>query len=206
MAGDSSASGRFQIFPTYDVFVTYILVLRLAAVTVFWGTAVYIAWRKPKDWMVLYVSATLLMMSYMFAFQSDVDRWRFPDELLHVLPAIEWVAPLLFTACFFLLFYLFPDGRFMPRWIGLVSIGFVAGALTLFVSLEDVLGISEDFAWALFMLSILTFAIIGLISQLFKWRKATLGPKTTNTFSIVSLNCLYFTTPNTNDFFFYVFR
>ena len=45
--------------------------LRLIAAAVFWVTAIYIVWRKPKEWMVLYLSATLLMMSYLFAFQLD---------------------------------------------------------------------------------------------------------------------------------------
>ena len=94
------------IFPTYDAFVTYLLALRLIAVAVFWGTAVYLVWRKPKEWMVVYVSATLLMLSYMLVFQSDLDRWRFPNELLKLVPAIEWIAPLLFLICFFLFFYL----------------------------------------------------------------------------------------------------
>lgn len=165
------------IFPTYDAFVAYILLLRMAAVVVFWGTAVYIAWRKPKDWMVLYVSATLLMMSYLFAFQSDVDRWRFPDDLLTLFPAIEWIAPLLFATSFFLLFYLFPDGRFTPRWIGLVGLGSMGTSLIFFSNVGATIGLSEELAWFLFMLSILIFAFIGLASQVLKWRKATLVQK-----------------------------
>ncbi len=165
------------IFPTYPDFVRYLLVLRMLAVAVFWGTAVIIAWRKSNDWLVLYVSATLLMMSYLFAFQSDTERWRFPLRLLTIFPAIEWMAPLLFAVCFFLLFYLFPDGRFTPRWIGLVGIAGAGVSLIFFAGLENVLGISEDAGWFLFIFSLLSIAFVGLISQGIKWRSATLLQK-----------------------------
>ena len=165
------------IFPTYDAFVTYLLALRLIAVAVFWGTAVYLVWRKPKEWMVVYVSATLLMLSYMLVFQSDLDRWRFPNELLKLVPAIEWIAPLLFLICFFLLFYLFPDGRFLPKWIGVLG-ATTTGVSLLFVSqLEAAFNVSEDTVWILFVLSIFLFALMGLVSQALKWRKATVVEK-----------------------------
>lgn len=166
-----------NLFPTYDAFVTYLLVLRLLAVTVFWGTAVYIVWRKPKEWMVVYVSATLLMMSYMLVFQSDMDRWRFPNELLELIPAVERIAPLLFLICFFLLFYLFPDGRFVPKWIGVLGIAVTGTSILFFSQFETALNISEEIEWVLFVISIFLFAFIGLISQAFKWRKATVVEK-----------------------------
>lgn len=165
------------IFPTYDAFVTYLLALRLSAVAVFWGTAVYLVWRKPKEWMVVYVSATLLMMSYMLVFQSDMDRWRFPNELLELMPAVEWIAPSLFFICFFLLFYLFPDGRFVPKWIGLLGLAVTGMTILFFNQLEMNLNISEETGWILFVFSIFLFALIGLISQALKWRKATVVEK-----------------------------
>lgn len=165
------------IFPDFDTFVTYLLVLRLTAGAVFWGTAVAIVWRRPQEWMVVYVSATLLMMSYLFAFQSDVGRWRFPTELLELIPAIEWIAPLLFSICFFLLFYLFPDGRFTPRWIGVLGIAVTGIFIVFFSQLERALGLSEELAWGLFLTSVFLFAIIGLFSQMLKWRQATLVQK-----------------------------
>ena len=114
----------------------YAISIAVVALAVFWGTAVYLAWRKRNDWLVLYISATLLMMSFLFAFRSDVDRWRFPAGLLAIFPAIEWLAPTLFAICFFLLFYLFPDGRFTPRWIGLAGVVGAAASLFFFAGLE----------------------------------------------------------------------
>ncbi len=166
-----------NLFATYDAFVTYLLALRLTAVAVFWGTAVYIVWRKPREWMVSYVSATLLMMSYLFAFQSDIDRWRFPADLLELIPAVAWLAPSLFTICFFLLFYLFPDGRFLPKWIGVLGLAVTGAAILFFSRLETGLNLSEETAWVLFVFSIFVFALIGLFSQALKWRKATVVEK-----------------------------
>ena len=165
------------IFPTVDAFVTYLLGLRLSAVAVFWGTAVYLVWRKPKEWMVIYVSATLLMMSYMLVFQSDMDRWRFPAELVELFPAVEWIAPTLFLICFFLLFYLFPDGRFFPKWVGLLGVAVTGISILIFRQLATILNLSEEAGWLLFVFSIFLFALIGLISQAIKWRKATVVEK-----------------------------
>lgn len=166
-----------NIFPTYDAFVSYLLVLRMSAVAVFWGTAVYLVWRKPKEWMVVYVSATLLMMSYMLAFQSNMDRWRFPNELLQLIPAVEWIAPSLFLICFFLLFYLFPDGRFLPKWIGLLGVAITGISILFFSRLEIGRNISEEIGWVLYVFAFFVFALIGLISQALKWRKATMVEK-----------------------------
>ncbi|MCA9986918.1 MAG: hypothetical protein KDE59_21565, partial [Anaerolineales bacterium] len=166
-----------NIFPSFHAFVIYLLGLRLAAVGVFWSVAIYIVWRKPKEWMVVYVSATLLMMSYMLAFQANIDRWRFPAGLLELVPAIDWIAPLLFLVCFFLLFYLFPDGRFLPKWIGLLGLA-TTGMAFLFIGWSgNVLNLPAETAWVLSIFSILVFALIGLISQILKWRQVTMVAK-----------------------------
>jgi signal transduction histidine kinase len=160
-------------FPNYAAFVNYVLFLRLLVVVVYWVTAVYIAWRKPDDWMVLYVSATLLMMSYLFAFRIDTNWWRFPAPLLVAFPAIEWVAPLLFGFSFLLLFYLFPDGRFVPqqlRWL------FAAAILVmpLLFYLGDLRLIQPDVGWSLFVALVLATFLIGLTSQAYRWQQAGL--------------------------------
>jgi signal transduction histidine kinase len=127
------------------------------------------------------------MMSFLFAFQSDVDRWRFPAGLLAFFPTIEWLAPLLFAVCFFLLFYLFPDGRFTPRWIGLFGIAGAGVSLIFFASLENVVGISEEVSWFLFIFSNLSIAFVGLISQAIKWRSATLLQKQQTRLVLIAL-------------------
>ncbi|MCA9947946.1 MAG: hypothetical protein KC449_30900, partial [Anaerolineales bacterium] len=109
--------------------------------------------------------------------QSDMDRWRFPAKLVELFPAVEWIAPTLFLICFFLLFYLFPDGRFFPKWIGLLGVAVTGISILIFRQLGTVLSLSGEAGWLLFVFSIFLFTLIGLISQAIKWRKATVVEK-----------------------------
>jgi len=159
------------LFPDYGAFVNYILVLRLLVVLIFWITAVFIAWRKADDWMVLYVSATLLMMSYLFAFRTNFDFWRFPAALERLFPAIDWAAPLLFGLCFLLLFYLFPDGRFMPRRLGWVLSAMLLLIFPLVYFAEWGI-LPDDYAWTSIALLIVTVFLVGAGSQAYRWQRA----------------------------------
>jgi signal transduction histidine kinase len=156
-------------FPEYGAFVNHILLLRLLVVAIFWITAVFIAWRKSDDWMVLYVSATLLMMSYLFAFRTDLDFWRVPAAVESLFPAIDWVLPFLFGFSFFLLFYLFPDGRFMPTWL---AWGLVGAILLLFAMLFAADRLHGDWIWYAFVVLTFTVFLAGIGSQAYRWRQA----------------------------------
>jgi signal transduction histidine kinase len=72
---------------------------------------------------------------------------------------------------------LFPDGRFLPKWIGVLGLAVTGAAILFFSRLETGLNLSEETAWVLFVFSIFVFALIGLFSQALKWRKATVVEK-----------------------------
>jgi len=158
-----------SFFPDYAAFVQYILVLRLLVIAIFWLTAFFIAWRKPDDWMVLFVSATLLMMSALFVFRTDLEFWRFPAPLERLFPAIDWAASILFVFCFLLLLYLFPDGRFTPGWLRWVPPGALLFIFTVIPSIEP---LSPDGAWTLFLCLTISVFLAGIASQAYRWRRA----------------------------------
>jgi hypothetical protein len=86
----------------------YIIALDTIMILVFACFAALIVWRRPGDWMIMFVSLTLLSTA-----------------MLYTAPAFEAQVPLLLLAllasfaeiCQVALVYLFPDGHFVPRWM-----------------------------------------------------------------------------------------
>jgi hypothetical protein len=74
------------------------------------GLALFLLWRKSDDWFGLYLSFAFLVVSpgsrLLEAVVERVPALSGPNE---VLGAVGWQLT-------FVIFYLFPDGRFVPRW------------------------------------------------------------------------------------------
>jgi signal transduction histidine kinase len=94
-----------------DVYAAAILADEILFAMISFGIAALIVWRKPAERIALFGGLTLL------AFGA-----AFPDTLsalatLHpaVTPLVESV-DFVGKSCFLVFFYLFPDGRFRPRW------------------------------------------------------------------------------------------
>ena len=96
-------------------YALYITTLSVVFVLFFFAIGVIIAWRKSDDWMALLVSFTLIILGTVN--QTDYQQLasiypftQVPGDLLHFL----------FTTLPFLVVFLFPSGRFVPRWTGWV--------------------------------------------------------------------------------------
>jgi hypothetical protein len=95
-----------------DLYAAYNLALVLVFALVFCGLAVVIFWRRSDDFIALYTSLALVLIGI---FLPD---WT-ADLLLPVYPGLFPALALLSSLAFgslFVLFYIFPDGRFVPRW------------------------------------------------------------------------------------------
>ena len=68
-------------------------------------------WRRPRDWMAVYVA--LLFALPGIASHVETRHLLLNAPLTH-LP--RWLNTFVAPALTFLFFYLFPDGRFVPRW------------------------------------------------------------------------------------------
>ena len=106
-------------------YAIYLTTLSAVWVLIFCGTGAIIAWRKSRDWMALLVSLTLVILG--LAINTDYQQLatlypitQLPGELLQFLMG---ALPLLVG-------YLFPNGRFVPRWtrwLALLVVLFMAG-------------------------------------------------------------------------------
>ena len=90
----------------------YLAVLTGVFVLVFWIVAGVIFWRKSNDWMALFISLALVLVA--------VNNNSVIAPLGTAYPALQFLiqaVAILGQVSFNLAFYLFPDGRFAPRWI-----------------------------------------------------------------------------------------
>jgi hypothetical protein len=159
---DLGLSLRF--YAAYDVLWSVVLVVVCAAI------ALFIFARKSDDWMALLVSLALLVLGIIAppAITALIDvhpLWRFPVAFVQSLGLTALLA----------LFYLFPDGRFVPRRMGWLVAGWVAYSLTrLFTSdpiyqfyVSRALTSSDMLALAWY----LGWLLAGMGAQLYRYRR-----------------------------------
>ena len=102
-----------------DLYATYTLALRTVSAGVFLAVGAVIAWRRPTDWLALLVALALVTGSTAAtapALADTVPLWSIVRDLFEALP----------LSCLVVFLFMFPDGRFMPRWSWLLAVVFVA--------------------------------------------------------------------------------
>jgi hypothetical protein len=100
----------FYLIYLYAVLIIYLLVFLIIGIVLFW--------LKSHDFMALYTSFALVTFSMTFYGTSlalSVPAWRLPTQILAFLGSV-------FFPTFF---YLFPNGRFVPRWTRWLIVGWV---------------------------------------------------------------------------------
>jgi hypothetical protein len=105
-----------------DAFAAYSVGMDILFAAVCAAVALLIFWRRSDNRMGLLVSLALITFgtaTFVFTMEALAARHpalETPTSLLHFLGA----------ASFSLFLYLFPDGRFVPRWTRWVALGWIA--------------------------------------------------------------------------------
>src|SRR5260370_36371309 len=111
-----------------DFYAVCFVILNFGFYFMWFVVAVVIFWRKSDDWMALLVALFLVLFPAIQNLGSpgDVGAAHPSLQLLTAfLDSLGWFSFLLFL-------FLFPDGRFVPRWtVVLVSLVLVLQALTI---------------------------------------------------------------------------
>lgn len=116
--------------------------------------------RKKNDWFGLYVSIVLVLYGTITSSQVSIlkDQYPWTDSLLQPLSVITW-------ALWFIIFYLFPDGRFVPRWMRWFAVLLLLGFAI------DIMFYRGDTPPTWLAVVLLPGIAIGLISQVYRyWR------------------------------------
>ena len=127
---------------------------------VYYAIAGVIFWRKSNDWLALLVSGTLVFLGGVFFSSSN-------DALMRAYPQSEFLLDAVFVLgliSLFLLFFLFPDGRFVPNW-GRWS-PFVFISVILFISF---VGVFTDMSNPIFVVLFFGIIIAAAVSQIFRY-------------------------------------
>ncbi len=136
-------------------YATYVIALRVVYVLSVGLLAVIPTWRKSAKWVEILYSISILTYATGFVFSGQ--------DLLLTMPAPwNYVARVLSLFCgvflYIVFIYVFPDGRFVPRWtIAAAGLALLAGAIITFQFedfYEPTLGISLAvvFIFAVFLL------------------------------------------------------
>ena len=105
-----------------EFFAAYGVALDVVFASVYIVVAALIFWRKSSDRQALFVSLALLLFGTatqpyaLHALVAAYPSWGLPVDSLHFLG----------SASFSLFLYLFPDGRFVPRWTRWVALVWIA--------------------------------------------------------------------------------
>lgn len=160
----------------FDTYALFFLGLRYLALAVFLGVAFYIFWRKSNDWMAMLVSLTLLTLPLMFNLGGYTENWylyHYPwDKLFNALDEFLNGAGMLLLLTVFLLF---PDGRFVPRWMRwFAPIPFLLVGLIALVNIIDVSPTwDESLGWFALVVIFLSLLSIAAWSQIFRYRNVS---------------------------------
>ena len=95
------------------------LISTIVSAVVSFAVAGVLVWRRSNEWIALLVAFMLVMLGVVGITNTvagSTSLWHFPAQLLNVLA----------FPTYFLVFMVFPDGRFVPRWTRWLVIAFLA--------------------------------------------------------------------------------
>ncbi len=150
-------------------YATYHLVVEICFATVCLTLAAVIFWRRSDERMALFVALLLVLLGTTF--------WGTTAALSLYHPAGSWVSESLGVAgqmSLFLFFYLFPDGRFVPRWTRYLAVAMIAGVISEIIFPGAPLGVS-NWPVPLFLVFILGWLLTGAFAQIYRYRRVS-GP------------------------------
>ena len=104
----------------------YTITLTSASMLMCLAVAVVIFWRKSNDWRALLVALMLVLIGTTVvtnAVQEPHSAWEIPALILNTLA----------FGVLFLVFSLFPDGRFVPHWMGWLTVVWIVWGIVFLI-------------------------------------------------------------------------
>jgi hypothetical protein len=153
-----------------DFYATYLLSISVASAAAWVAVGVVIFWRRSDDWIALFTSLTLITFG---TFSIAYDPAVLAVQNVAVGLPIRLLA-LFGSASMLLFFFLFPDGRFVPRWTRWMVIFWAVFQMGYFLFPGSFLDIYRSSPLINFV-TITAFACIVVGSQLYRYRRVS-GP------------------------------
>jgi hypothetical protein len=118
-----------QLGLALGLYAAYNVALVLVFALVFCGLAVVIFLRRSDDFIALYTSLALVLIGIF------LPEWT-AELVLPIFPALYPALALLSSLALcslFVLFYIFPDGRFVPRWTRWAAVAWVGQQVSIYL-------------------------------------------------------------------------
>ncbi|TAH49343.1 MAG: hypothetical protein EYC68_17405 [Chloroflexota bacterium] len=159
--------------PAFDTYALFLVGLKYLAVILFFAVACFIFWCKSDDWMAILVSIILLFIPHTFNLVGYTDDWYLYDYPLNKLMyALDTFFNIIGLALLFTIFFLFPDGQFVPRWTRWFAI--IPLLLTIPIWAADVFSTSliadDRIPWTVIILVFLGLLLLVAWSQIYRYR------------------------------------
>jgi hypothetical protein len=97
-------------------------VLTIPEALIYFAVAALIFWHKSDEWMALEVALMLVLLAPLSALPNEILNLLGSIPIMHALLAVSLY---LAFASFLLFCFLFPNGRFVPRWASWVVAGYL---------------------------------------------------------------------------------
>jgi signal transduction histidine kinase len=166
-------SGMLVVWPyvSFEVFAGYVLALRFLIAAVCIGVAALIVWRKPDDGVALMVSLGLIALPVALVSVDGTGRlYMLYGAPWHTLlqTVRDWLTTLSVHYLAFL-FFIFPDGRFAPRWMKWAAWGVL-------VSVALIAGMGLGLAtWEVWFTTFIVWTLLAVVSQVYRYLRVS-GP------------------------------
>src|SRR5215211_3724490 len=149
-------------------YATYLLSISVASATAWVAVGAGIFWRRSDDWMALFTSLSLITFGT-FSIYPDLAVLAGQNSAVWLLVRLLGFFG---STSLLLFFFLFPDGRFVPRWTRWIAIFWAAHQLGDYVfpgSFLDIYSLSP----LLNFVTIVAFACVVVGSQLYRYRQVS---------------------------------
>ena len=153
-----------------DFYATYLLSIHTASAILWCAVGAIIFWRRSDDGIALFTSLSVVLFGIFFlndgpaALAKEYSAMWLPVHFLSFFGSVS----------FYLFFYLFPNGRFVPRWLYLAPILWAAHEVAYYFFPASVFNLEGSFP-LLDPVVVLTFLCIGIGAQLYRYRYVS-GP------------------------------
>lgn len=160
----------------FEFYAFVLLGLKYVAVAVFFGVAFYIFWRKSDDWMAILVSSMLLVLPHTFNLGGYTENWfvyQYPWAIL--LQTLDVFFNGFGFVLLFFVFFLFPDGRFVPRWTIWFALLSLLPLFAVFSSqiLHLQTAWDDAYSWLTVILFFLGLLLLATGSQIHRYRRVS---------------------------------
>ena len=153
-----------------NAYVSLVLGVDLLVVLAHIGIAAVILWRRPDDWLALFVAFTLVLNGGSLPIAAAASSaglhplWVFLDRSVIYLSLLSSVV----------LLYVFPDGRFVPSWTRWLAVLWAAFTLLAMFFPASPLSLT---GWPVFLqfLALLAWSGIAISAQVYRYQNVS-GP------------------------------